>query len=289
MSAVSHPEMAPLAASDNPGRTGAAGNLRRITRIARYVVVDVLRNRWVIGYALFIALATDVLLRLGGTGPRTLVSLLNLVLLVVPLVTIVFVTIYWHGQREFNELLLSQPVDRPTLFHGLFGGVMLPLMIAWVAGVALPLLGHRAIGPDSRTTFVLLLVVGVLLTAIFGALAMLVAGLVEDRLKGLGLALGIWLVMAIGWDALLLWIAMAFSDHPIEWVLLTLTFANPIDLARVLMVLQFDVAALMGATGAVFAQVLGGPRGIVIALGALSLWAVLPGYVALRAFRHRDF
>jgi hypothetical protein len=39
----------------------------------------------------------------------------------------------------------------------------------------------------------------------------------------------------------------------------------------------------------VFAQVLGGPRGIVIALGALSLWAVLPGYVALRAFRHRDF
>ena len=51
--------------------------MRPILRIMRYVLLDVLRNRWVIGYFLFFVVATDVLLRLAGTGPRAMVSLLN--------------------------------------------------------------------------------------------------------------------------------------------------------------------------------------------------------------------
>lgn len=279
----------PAGPSPLPRLRMALHTLRCSLKVGRYVVLDVLRNRWVIGYAAFFALATDLLLRLGGTGPRTLVSLLNVVLVLIPLVTIVFVTIYWHGQREFNELLLAQPIERTALFHGLFGGVVVPLMVAFIAGVTLPLLGHGAIDAGSRGTLVLLLIVGTLLTAVFAALAVLFAGLVEDRLKGLGLALGCWLLLAIGWDAGLLWVAMAFADSPIERPLLALTFLNPVDLARVLMVLQLDVAALMGATGAVFAQVLGGVRGTVIAVGALALWALIPGLIALRLFRRRDF
>lgn len=260
-----------------------------ILKIVRYVLLDVLRNRWVLAYALFFALATDLLLRLGGTGPRALVSLLNLVLLLIPLVTIVFGTIYWHGAREFNELLLTQPVERGTLFHGLFAGLVLPLSAAYVVGLSAPLLGHRAIGPESLPAFLLMLMAGVALTAVFGALAVLIGGLVEDRLKGLGIALGVWLLLTVAYDGLLLWIAVAFRDYPIERPLLALTFANPVDLARVLLVLRFDVAALMGYTGAVFQRFLGGNLGSVLALLGLVIWALIPGLLALRAFKRRDF
>ena len=260
-----------------------------VLKIVRYVIMDVLRNRWVIAYAIFFLAVTDVLLRLGGTGPRALLSLLNVVVLIIPLVTIVFGTIYWHGQREFNELLLSQPVARPTLFHGLFAGLILPLWGAFIIGVTIPVLVQRAADPETLQLLALMLLAGCALTAVFGALAVLIAGLVTDRLKGLGIALGVWLLMTVAYDGLILWVAMTFQDYPLETPMLVLSFANPVDLARVLLVLRFDVSALMGYTGAVMQRVLGSPLGIAAALGGLAAWSIVPGLFALRAFRRRDF
>lgn len=261
--------------------------MKTATRIIRYVLIDVLRNRWVLGYALFFFVATDALLRMSGAGDRAIVSLLNIVLLLVPLVTIVFGTMYWHGAREFNELLLTQPVDRPSLFHGLFAGLVIPLSAAFIAGVGLPFLVHRAF--ENVGALLLLLTAGVALTAVFGAIAILVAGLVTDRLRGLAIALAVWLVATVLYDGLVMWITVAFRDRALEAPLLALTVANPVDLARVLLLLQLDTAALMGATGAVFQRAFSGTVGMTIALLALSLWAVVPGFLALRAFRHRDF
>lgn len=260
-----------------------------ILKIVRYVILDVLRNRWVIAYAIFFLAVTDVLLRLGGTGPRALLSLLNVVILIIPLVTIVFGTIYWHGQREFNELLLSQPVARPTLFHGLFAGLILPLWAAFIVGVTIPVLVQRAADTETLQLLALMLLAGCALTAVFGALAVLIAGLVSDRLKGLGVALGVWLLMTVAYDGLILWVAMSFQDHPLEMPMLALSFANPVDLARVLLVLRFDVSALMGYTGAVMQRVLGSPLGMAAAIGGLAAWSIIPGLFALRAFRRRDF
>lgn len=260
-----------------------------ILKIVRYVILDVLRNRWVIAYALFFLAVTDVLLRLGGTGPRALLSLLNVVVLIIPLVTIVFGTIYWHGAREFNELLLSQPVARPTLFHGLFAGLILPLWAAFIIGVTIPVLVQRAADAETLQLLALMLVAGCALTAVFGALAVLIAGLVVDRLKGLGIALGVWLLMTVAYDGLILWVAMTFQDYPLEGAMLALSFANPVDLARVLLVLRFDVSALMGYTGAVMQRILGSPLGMAAAIGGLAAWAIVPGLFALRAFRRKDF
>ena len=51
-------------------------------------------------------------------------------------------------------------------------------------------------------------------------------------------------------------LACLFADYPIERPMLGLMLANPVDLARVVLLLRFDVSALMGYTGAVFAAVL---------------------------------
>ena len=260
-----------------------------ILTIVRYELRNVMRNRWVLAYALFFLAATEVLLRLGGTTPRALISLLNIVVLFIPLVTIVFGTIYWHAAREFTELLLAQPVPRSDLFHGLFAGLVLPLSAAYVAGVAIPLVLHRAVGMETAGLVVLMLVAGVALTAVFGAVAVLIGGLVDDRLKALGGALGTWALMTLVWDGLILWVTVAFANYPLERPLLLLTFANPVDLARVLLVLRFDVSALMGYTGAVFSRFLGGTWGTAAAVAGLVAWALIPGLFALRTFKRRDF
>jgi len=260
-----------------------------ILKVVRYELRNVIRNRWVIAYALFFLVTTELLLRLGGSTPRALLSLLNVVVLLIPLVTIVFGTIYWHGSREFTELLLAQPVRRGSLFHGLFAGLVLPLSAAFVLGVSIPIVLHRGVSADSATLLVLMLVAGVALTAVFGAIATLIAGVVDDRLKALGVALGIWGFMTIAWDGLILWTTVAFADRPLEAPLLAMTFLNPVDLARVLLTLRLDISAMMGYTGAVFSRMLGGWSGTLAAVGGLALWTLVPGLFALRAFKTRDF
>jgi len=263
--------------------------VRTILKIVRYELENVVRNRWVLAYGAFFLLVTDVLLRLGGSTPRALLSLLNVVVLLIPLVTIVFGTIYWHGAREFTELLLAQPVERRSLFHGLFAGLVFPLSAAFVSGVMIPLVLHRAVTADTLAPLVLMLVAGVALTGVFGALVVLIGGVVDDSLKGLGVALAVWLLMSVVYDGAVLAVAVAFSDYPLEGPMLALTFANPVDLARVLLVLRFDISALMGYTGAVFHRALGGTTGTLAALTGLALWMLVPGLLALRAFKKKDY
>jgi Cu-processing system permease protein len=260
-----------------------------ILKVVRYELRNVMRSRWVLAYGLFFLVTTELLLRLGGSTPRALLSLLNIVVLFIPLVTIVFGTIYWHASREFTELLLAQPVQRGALFHGLFAGLVLPLSAAYLIGVSLPLLLHGGLARDSISLLALMLIAGVALTAVFGALATLVAGTVDDRLRALGVALGMWGIMTIAWDGLILWVTVAFANRPLEQPLLALTFLNPVDLARVLLILRLDVSAMMGYTGAVFSRFLGGWMGTAAALAGLAAWALVPGLFALRAFKTRDF
>ena len=83
--------------------------------VAAHQSRDVIRKRWVLAYALGLALAGDMLLRLAGNGPSALVSMLNVVLLLVPLISLVLGAAALYGARDFTELLLVQPIPRrPT-------------------------------------------------------------------------------------------------------------------------------------------------------------------------------
>jgi Cu-processing system permease protein len=64
---------------------------------------------------------------------------------------------------------------------------------------------------------------------------------------------------------------------------------NPIDLGRVLVLLDLDLSAMMGYTGAVFRRFFGGTLGAGVALGALALWVAAPLGLAARGFRRKDF
>ena len=104
-------------------------------KILKFQLRDLVRSRWLLGYTLLLLGLTEALLRFGGGGPRAIISLLNVVLILVPLVGIVFGTMYLYGAREFIELLLAQPVGRPALFTGLYAGLALPLVLGFLLGV----------------------------------------------------------------------------------------------------------------------------------------------------------
>lgn len=258
-------------------------------KILKFQLHDLGRSRWLLGYALLLLALTEALLRLGGGSPRAALSLMSVVLTAVPLVSIVFGTMYLYGAREFIELLLAQPVGRPTLFAGLYGGLALPLAGAFLLGVGLPFLWNGPGDSSGSGPIVLLLGCGVVLTLIFTALAFLISLLVVDRARGLGLAILLWLCATAIYDALLVLLATTLADYPLELPLLGLTLLNPVDLGRVLLLLRFDVSALMGYTGAIFERFFGGALGFAVTATALALWWMAPLLMGLRRFVHKDF
>lgn len=258
-------------------------------KVLRYELQDLRRSRWIVGYTLLLLALTEALLRFGGGGPRAVLSLMSVVLAVVPLASIVLGTMYLYGSRDFIELLLAQPVGRGALFAGLYAGLAAPLAGGFLLGVGLPFLwGGGGDGPVAGP-LALLLAAGTLLTFVFTALALLVSLLFDDRVKGLGAAILLWLGATALYDAVLVLVATTFSRFPLELPLIGLTLLNPVDLGRVLLLLRLDTAALMGYTGAVFERFFGSGTGILVTLLALVAWCAGPLALAHRLFRRKDF
>jgi Cu-processing system permease protein len=258
-------------------------------RILRYQLRDAVRSRALILYGVFFLVATELLVRFSGDRAQALLSLANLTLLVVPLVSLVLGTTFVYNAREFTELLLSQPVNRPQLFAGLYLGVAAPLIGGFLLGVGIPVVVHGLDRQGGVWTVALLGVAATYLTAIFTAIAFAIALRSDDRLGGIGLALGTWLFVAVVWDALVLFGANAFYAYPLERPLLVSMLLNPVDLARVVLMLNFDVAALMGYTGTVFRSFFGSALGLAVALAALTVWLLVPLSLGLRRFARKDF
>ncbi len=262
--------------------------MRTLRKIIGYVFNDLLRSKWLISYGLFFWLATDLLMRFGGSDARAVISLMNIVLILVPLVALVFGMIYLYNAREFIELLLTQPVDRTRMFFGMYLGLSLPMTLAFLLGVAIPLAYFGGPG-EGGGAFLNLAVSGSALTMIFSALAFLFSTRFEDRIKGLGSAVMAWLVFVLLYDGLIMLLLFVFQDYPLENVSIVLSLLNPVDLGRVFMLLQLDISALMGYTGAAFSRFFGSTLGVFIALASMLVWMALPLWFGQRRFRLKDF
>jgi Cu-processing system permease protein len=127
------------------------------------------------------------------------------------------------------------------------------------------------------------------LSVIFTALAAMISFAVDDRVRGLALAIGVWLVLAVVYDAAVLMAAVQFSHLPLERPMLVAVLGNPIDLARLLLLTRFDVAALLGYTGAAFQRFFGGTVGLLVATGAVTTWVAVPALAGARLFHRKDF
>lgn len=252
-------------------------------KIVKYVMLDILRSKIITGYTLFLLAVSLAVFNLEDSGSKGLISLLNIILIIVPLVSIIFSTIYVYNSSEFLELLVSQPIKRTTLWLGVFTGLALALMLAFFIGAGIPVLLYQ---PDA--TGITMLATGLLLTIIFIAIALLASVKTRDKAKGIGLSILLWFYFSIVFDGLVLFILVQMQDYPMEKPMLAFSVLNPVDLSRILILLRLDMSALMGYTGAVFKQFFDTGTGTILAMCILLLWCVLPLWLSVRSFARKD-
>lgn len=252
-------------------------------KIIKYVITDILRNKIVMVYTLFLLAASLSVFSLEDNNSKGLLSLLNIILIIVPLVSVIFSTIYVYNSTEFIELLVSQPLKRKTIWLSLFSGLAASLSITFFIGAGIPVLLYQG-----NTIGFTMIANGILLSVIFVAIAMLATVKTRDKAKGIGIAIMLWLYFSLLFDGLVLFILFQFADYPMEKPMIALSALNPIDLSRILILLQLDVSAMMGYTGAVFKDFFGTYTGLIFSIGILVLWIVIPVWYATRKFNTKD-
>jgi len=258
-------------------------------KIFKYSLFDLIRSNWSIAYLGFYLIVSSSILYMNGDITKSIISMMNVILLLIPLVATVFGAIYMYNSREFSELLLSHPIKRKSIFLGQYLGLAVSLSLSFILGVGLPFIFRGVLTSQQLADFIVLMSVGLVLGFIFSLLSFFVALRFENRIKGFGLALFIWLFMSIIYDGILLIILIWFEAYPTENLAIILTLINPIDLGRVLIMLFLDTSALMGYTGAVFYKFFGVWEGISISVISLLFWLLLPLYGMLKYAKRKDF
>ncbi|MBL0271854.1 MAG: ABC transporter permease subunit [Chitinophagaceae bacterium] len=252
-------------------------------KLSKYVLYDILRSKIILGYTLFLFIVSFSMFQMEENSSKAILSLLNIVLIVLPLVSLVFTTIHYYNSYEFIELMSSQPMSRTRILLSEFTGVSISLLTAFLIGVGIPVLIYEA----NETGFALLFT-GMSLTLVFTSIAFLASVVARDKARGIGFALLLWFYFALIYDGLVLLILFSFSEYPLEKLTLLLSALNPIDLGRIFIMLKMDVSALMGYTGALYKDFFGSGTGIIFTTGIMLLWILLPLWLAVKKFSKKD-
>lgn len=252
-------------------------------KLSKYVLYDILRSRIILAYTLFLFVVSMSMFQMEENSGKAMLSLLNIVLIVLPLVSLVFTTIHYYNSYEFIELMSSQPMSRSRILLSEYAGVSISLLSAFWIGVGIPVLLYAA-----DATGYALLFTGAMLTLVFTSIAFLASVIARDKARGIGFALLLWFYFSLIYDGLVLLILFSFSDYPLEKLTLVLSALNPVDLGRIFIMLKMDVSALMGYTGALYKDFFGSYTGILFTTGIMLIWIIAPVWLAVRRFRRKD-
>lgn len=254
-----------------------------MNKIIKYIILDIARNKIVIAYTLFLAIISFSVFSLEDEPGKGLLTLMNLVIFIVPLVSIIFSTIYMYNSSEFIELLVSQPLRRNKIWLSFFYGLSASLCLGFIIGIAIPVMIFSA---DELGLSII--ISGLLLSPIFTSIAMVAYVRSRDKAKGIGIAILLWLYFSILFDGLVLFLLFQFADYPIEKAMIGVSLLNPIDLSRILILLRMDVSALMGYTGAIFQDFFGTNTGMSISFATMMAWIFIPLIYSTRRFTRKD-
>jgi Cu-processing system permease protein len=267
---------------------------------ARYEMVLAVRSRWLQIFAavfagLTLAVAGSGYVLSGGYGvqdfSRTAVSLVQIVLLLVPLAALVFGGLALTPDRGAAELIYSQPVARSTILIGRMLGVWLALTAAELIGFgAAGMVVQSQAGPDGLWRYGALIATAVAITGIFLALATMLASVnAGRRTRVLASALVVWFVTVLLFDVAALGMASRLRSGSASRLLIAATLINPVDAARTGALLAIEGTAAFGAASLAllrFTGSVGGAAGLISA--SLAAWLIIPLWLASRALARAD-
>jgi len=266
---------------------------RALWLFARQELTLSARSRWtqtftVVFAVLALAVASAGYVLSGGIGlqdfARTSASLVQLVLLLVPLTSLLFGVMTVTPEPGAAELIFAQPVDRRVILAGKLLGVFLALVAAQAIGFgAAGLMLFLRTGEEGAGGFFGLIGGSIALTAVFLSIAAAISGgdTSSRRTRNLAVALVVWFASVVLFDVAALAAASTLPSGLASRLLIIAAIVDPIDAIRTGTLLLVEGTTAFGSASLAFLRVVGGVPGAVGWLGASVLfWIVVPILVA---------
>ena len=270
-------------------------DFNNVITITQKELQDARRNRWYLIYVIVFAGLSLAMAWLGMTGlgdyglagfGRTAASIINIVLLIVPLMGLTLGAISLAGERERSTLLylFAQPVTQLEVLLGKYLGLAIALFSALVLGFGISGIFIALQGGSAEINLYLLMVfLAFMLALVSLSIGFLISSMVRKGSTAISIALFIWLLLLIFGDLGIMGTAMVLKLGVGQ--LFTLTLLNPMQI--------FKIAAILNIRGSL--EVLG-PAGIYALrtygsqlmpglIAVLLAWALLPMTLAYFAFR----
>jgi Cu-processing system permease protein len=267
---------------------------------ARQELLIAVRSRWLqIFVGVFAALALLVAgsgyVLSGGYGvqdfARTAESLLQLVLLLVPLTALTFGALTLTQDRGTAELLYSQPVSRAHILCGRVCGLVIALAAAQSIGFGVAgLVVQQAAGGFGIEAFMVVVGTSLALTVVFVSLAALISQARPGRrARVLAVALVVWFVAVVLYDVAVLGVASLLRSGTASRLLMTAALANPVDAARTAALMGIEGTAAFAAASLALLRFTGGVWQVTaLAATSVTCWAVIPLVIAARRLSRAD-
>lgn len=256
-------------------------------------------NKWTLIFAIvFSALVVGVsyfgMMAEGYSGmqnfTRTSASLLNLILYVVPLVSLVMGTLAFTGDKGSIELLFSQPITRREVVLGKILGVFASISLSTLFGFSMGgMIILSSAGADGLVRYLFLVATSLILSLVFLNLSVLACTAVARKVKAYGFSLFLWFFFVLFYDLLVLGGTLLLSGRSSDIFLFLSLFGNPVDMVRVSTLIVLNNVTIFGAAGAVLIRFLGG-GGLSMAMlvAGLLLWSLVPTLISNRLLGRQD-
>ncbi len=272
-------------------------DLENIFILAQKEMRDARRNRWFVLYTLAFAGLSLALawLALSGAGQyglagfgRTSASLVNLVLLIVPLMGLTLGALSLAGERESGSLLylMAQPISQAELLLGKFLGLALALVAALSLGFGLTAVFIAINGGGAEvTTYLVLLFLACLLALGSLSLGFLLSAMVQKGSTAVGLALFLWLILVFFGDLGVMGTALALQFDVQQ--LLALALINPLQIFKIAAILDIrNNLEVLGPAG-IYAFRTYGSQLLPLLTALLLAWVLVPLLIANYVFQRR--
>jgi Cu-processing system permease protein len=268
---------------------------------ARQELVLAFRSRWTQTFAvafavLALAVAVSGYVLSGGSGvqdfSRTAASLMQLVILLVPLTALLLGVLALASDRGNAELLFSQPVSRATILLGRVAGLYQALISAQAIGFgAAGLVIYSRAGEDGILGFLVVVAAAFVLTGVcLGLAAVIAAGNIgRRRSRALAVALVVWLILVVLADLAALGAASVLRSGAASRLLISAAIVNPVGAVRTGALMLIEGTAAFGSASLALLRFSGGPfRAGLLLTGSIAVWLVLPFWVAARRLSRAD-
>ncbi|MCP3977926.1 MAG: ABC transporter permease subunit [bacterium] len=257
------------------------------------------RNRWVVSFALLFAILTLLLAYFGMVTSgyagfqdftRTAASIINLGGFLIPLFAMLLGVFSFITNQDYFEILVTQPVSRSKVLLGRYLGLLLTILGASLLGFGLPgVLIALVIGVVGAQSYLLVVVYSMMLAMVFTGLSVLISLVARRRQIALGIALGVWVFYELAYGMIMLGTTLYIPPNVLKTVLPAGLMGNPVDIARVLSLLQVGGPHLYGPAGATLVK-LTGSTAMATVFGLLGLlgWIVIPVVVSMKIFERQN-